>query len=134
MERQLYHIDLGQTLKSYRKANRLSQQQVADILQIGRATYARYEGETRPSYELLVKLARLYGVTTDQLLCENVQGGPAGMAVHDAPEVEKVPRPDEQIIRLTEFEQYVLMKTRMMNYEDKAKLLQFIDKLSDETK
>lgn len=126
------YIQLGKTLKTYRKANHLSQQQVADILRIGRATYARYEGETRPSYELLVKLSRLYGVTTDQLLSENTQGKPSSLKVCDAPDVEKIRRTDTQIINLTEFEQYVLMKTRMMNFDDKTKLLHFINELCSE--
>lgn len=131
MELCAYPLDLGKTLKTYRKANRFSQQQVADILKIGRATYARYEGETRPSYELLLKLAKLYGVSVDQLLHESMPDKPARMAVCDAPEVEKVPRPDTQIINLTTFEQYILMKTRMMNYDDKTKLLAFIEKMTD---
>ncbi|HIU68752.1 MAG TPA: helix-turn-helix transcriptional regulator [Candidatus Scubalenecus merdavium] len=126
------YIQLGKTLKTYRKANHLSQQQVADILRIGRATYARYEGETRPSYELLVKLSRLYGVTTDQLLSESTEGKPSGLKVCDAPDVEKIRRTDTQIINLTEFEQYVLMKTRMMNFDDKTKLLHFINELCSE--
>ena len=42
---------------------------IADALCIDRSTYAYYElGETQPSLLMLVRLAKLYDVTTDYLL------------------------------------------------------------------
>jgi SOS-response transcriptional repressor LexA len=52
-----------------RKANNLTQKDVADYLHVQRATYSRYENGTNAiSLEILCKLADLYNVTTDFLL------------------------------------------------------------------
>ena len=60
---------LANNLKFLRKRHGYTQSQVALLLEINRSTYAYYElGETQPSLLTLVKLARLYDVTTDYLL------------------------------------------------------------------
>jgi SOS-response transcriptional repressor LexA len=52
-----------------RKANNLTQKDVADYLHVQRATYSRYENGTNAvSLDILCKLADLYNVTTDFLL------------------------------------------------------------------
>ncbi len=62
-------IDLGQRLKDLRKAKGLTQQQVADRVWVTKAMISSYELSTRaPSYEVLIKLSKLFGVTTDFLL------------------------------------------------------------------
>ncbi len=56
-------------LKELRKMKGLTQQQVADKLNIGRSTYAQYESNSRePDYETLINLANFYEVTVDYLL------------------------------------------------------------------
>lgn len=57
-------------LKETRKAKRFSQKKVADFLGIDKATYGRVEsGEIRTiNSDCLIKLADLYGTTTDYLL------------------------------------------------------------------
>ena len=46
----------------------MSQQQVADLLNIDRSTYGYYElGKTQPPYRVLIKLKKLYDVTYDEL-------------------------------------------------------------------
>lgn len=61
-------IDLGKKLKELRKAERLTQQQLADILQISRVNYTRYETNTvRPDYEILIKIADFYNISLDEL-------------------------------------------------------------------
>lgn len=62
-------IDIGQRLKDLRKAKGLTQQQVADRVWVTKAMISSYELSTRaPSYEVLIKLSKLFGVTTDFLL------------------------------------------------------------------
>ncbi len=62
-------VDLGKRLRSLRKAKGLTQQQVADRVWVTKAMISSYELSTRaPSYEVLIKLSKLYGVTTDYLL------------------------------------------------------------------
>ena len=60
---------LTKQLRHLRGYNAVTQREIADALCIDRSTYAYYElGETQPSPLRLVKLARLYDVTTDYLL------------------------------------------------------------------
>ena len=62
-------ILLTKQLRHLRGYNAVTQREIADALCIERSTYAYYElGETQPSLLTLVKLARLYDVTTDYLL------------------------------------------------------------------
>ncbi|MDE7463873.1 MAG: helix-turn-helix domain-containing protein [Clostridiales bacterium] len=58
-----------QRLHEQRKLNKLTQAAVAEYLQISQPSYVRYEnGSAEPSYANLVKLADLFGVSTDYLL------------------------------------------------------------------
>lgn len=62
-------VDLGVRLKDLRKGHGLTQLQVAQRVGISKAMVSSYELSARqPSYDVLVKLAVLYGVTTDYLL------------------------------------------------------------------
>lgn len=62
-------VDLGKRLKDLRKEKGLTQQQVADRVWVSKAVVSSYEIGTRtPSYEVLIKLAKLFGVSTDFLL------------------------------------------------------------------
>lgn len=61
--------NLGKKLKQLRLQNNLLQKQVADYLKIVKSTYSQYEtGKSRPDYETLKKIARLYNVSLDELL------------------------------------------------------------------
>ncbi len=62
-------ILLTKRLRHLREYNAVTQREIADALCIDRSTYAYYElGETQPSLLMLVRLAKLYHVTTDYLL------------------------------------------------------------------
>lgn len=62
-------MPLKENLKNYRLANDFTQQQVADVLGIDRTAYANYElGHTSPSIENLCKLARIFGVSLNELV------------------------------------------------------------------
>lgn len=61
-------INLGQKLKELRQTEGLTQQQLADKLQIGRVNYTRYEtNAVRPDYETLIKLADFFDVSLDEI-------------------------------------------------------------------
>ncbi len=61
-------INLGQKLKELRKSENLTQQQLADKLQISRVNYTRYEtNAARPDYETLIKLADFFDVSLDEI-------------------------------------------------------------------
>jgi len=59
-------------LKELRKAQGYSATQMAEICEVTRRNYLRYEsGEVRPSYENLVAIADLFDVSLDYLLCRD---------------------------------------------------------------
>ena len=62
-------INLGTRLKMLRTQKKLTQEQVAERIGTSKAVISSYEVASRyPSYNMLIKLAVLYGVTTDYLL------------------------------------------------------------------
>ena len=61
-------IVLGKKLKELRKAERLTQRELAEKLGISRVNYTRYETDVvRPDYETLLLLADFYNVSLDEL-------------------------------------------------------------------
>ena len=57
-------------LKQLRTDKRLTQSQVAQRIGVSRAMVSSYECDLRsPSYDVLVRIAYLFGVSTDYLLC-----------------------------------------------------------------
>lgn len=62
-------MKIGENLKKFRKESGLSQQQVAEILKIDQSNVSRWESDiSRPDYENLVELAKLYEVTVGDIL------------------------------------------------------------------
>ena len=60
---------LSTKLKELRKVHGYTQDYVASALDIVRQTYSHYEtGKRTPSYEILFKLAGLYGTSIDDLI------------------------------------------------------------------
>lgn len=117
--------ELKDTLKELRKNGHLSQQQVADILQINRSTYAYYEtGKSKPKLSTLKKLAAIYGISIDSLLGREEEFDE--VAVSSTP-YDAGWKADTQVSALSAFEQAVLLKLRLMNREQKEKLLSYID-------
>lgn len=61
-------MEIGQKLKDLRKAENLTQKQLAEKLQISRVNYTRYEtNAVRPDYETLIKIANFYDVSLDEI-------------------------------------------------------------------
>lgn len=61
-------MEIKDILKAERKKHGYTQQQVADILHIGRPAYSLYEtGTNTPTLENLIKLSDLYKVSLDYL-------------------------------------------------------------------
>ena len=60
---------VGERVKQLRQEKSLSQQSVADVLGIDRSNYSKYElGKLEINNEMLIKLAKFFGVSTDYLL------------------------------------------------------------------
>lgn len=62
-------MNIGENFKNIRKQCGLSQQEVADKLQIKQSSVSDWENDvSRPDYEKLIALAELYDVTLYELL------------------------------------------------------------------
>ena len=69
----------------YRKRAGMSQEDLAERLHVSRQTISKWEtGQSAPDPETVVQLARLFGITTDQLLTEE--------APHAVPRSTALPR------------------------------------------
>ena len=85
-------LTLAERLRKFRETCGFSQQQIADKLNIHRATYSYYElGRTEPSVENLIRLAQIFNVTLYSLL--GIDGhkasGFADPGIKISPEEEK---------------------------------------------
>lgn len=64
-------VEFSQRLKQLRAEKHLTQAQVAQRIGVTASMVSSYETDIRlPSYEVLVKIANVFGVTIDYLLCQ----------------------------------------------------------------
>ena len=62
-------IDIGTRIKDLRNARRMTQAEFAERINVTKSTVSAYENGTRfPSYDVLIRIARLFKVSTDNLL------------------------------------------------------------------
>ena len=62
-------MTLGERILNYRKRAGLSQERLAELLGVSRQAVSKWEGDAaQPELDKIVALARLFGITTDQLL------------------------------------------------------------------
>ncbi|MCU0440013.1 MAG: helix-turn-helix domain-containing protein [Raineya sp.] len=60
---------LGTKLRKFRTVAKLSQQEIADKLNIRQATYSNWEkGETKPSLDHIIKLSEVFNVPVQEFL------------------------------------------------------------------
>ncbi len=63
---------LGDNIKKYRKISNLSQEELADKVNVTRQSVSLWEtGKTQPSVDVLIKLASVLGVATEELISSN---------------------------------------------------------------
>jgi len=80
---------LGDNIRKYRKLNNMSQDELAEKLNVTRQSISLWEtGQTQPSLENIVALAKLFKVSTDELLVPDKAEPPTSNTVTD-------PKPDE---------------------------------------
>lgn len=71
-------------LQYLRKAKKLTQEEMADILGVKLSTYQKYERDAiSPPYDTLCKIADFYGVSTDYLLGREPPANPFDMIAVD---------------------------------------------------
>lgn len=63
-------IAIGEKIKSFRKKRKITQEQLAEYLNISFQSVSKWEcGDAYPDITMLPKIALFFGVTTDELLC-----------------------------------------------------------------
>lgn len=62
-------VDFGNTLKTLRLQNNMTQAQLAHKLGVTKSVVSAYENSLRmPSYDILISISKVFKVTTDYLL------------------------------------------------------------------
>lgn len=62
-------MNFGEKLRKLRVSQKLTQQQLADRIGVAKSVVSYYEsGDRYPSYDVLVRIARIFHTTTDYLL------------------------------------------------------------------
>lgn len=113
---------LGEKLRDLRESLNLSQNQVAEALNIDRSTYTNYElDKTRPNLEMLVKISRIFNVPPAMLLPDEDS---KGVTFRD------VVRSDNMLRTLSKEERGLIAYFRSLSKEDKAKMLAQMAKLA----
>ena len=122
-------INLSKILREYREAAGLTQQQVADAVGVNRGAYAYYEvGKSIPKLATLSKLARIYNLTLDELVKGVVDenGVLRASLPDDDPKYDAGWKTSDKFNQLSEFEKSVLLKVRLMDFEEKEKLIKYL--------
>ena len=110
----------GQNLAFYRKIAGYTQQQIADMLNINRTTYTKYEtGASEPSIEIMKKLSEILKVDINSLF----NGEDENAALSDIT--------DEEFV-LTAEQRIMLRRYGSLNREDRIEIEKMIHKLSGE--
>ncbi len=84
-------MKLNEKILYYRKAAKLSQEELAAQVGVSRQAVSKWElGDATPEVDKLLALAKAFGVTTDELLCQDEpaearQAPPAAPSSHTAP-------------------------------------------------
>ena len=87
------NINVGEKIKELRSAKGITQSELAEIVGVTTSAVSSYEVSARqPSYDILVKMAKLFNVTTDYLL---------GMSGKDVIDVTELNIKQRNIIRET---------------------------------
>ena len=117
---------LSEQLKIIRKANKFTQQELADAIGIERSTYASYEtGRNKPDVNLLSKIAKVFGVSSDYILEIDTT---VPLNVEDIPVQYKKKSGNQLVSTLSKEEKGVLAKYRLLSDSKKTELVDFLKK------
>ena len=102
-DEQQFFKELGARIAGLRKEAGLSQQAVADALEIAQQTYANYEvARARPSVSMLPTFAQLFGVSVDELLGLHRGGtgkrGPTPLLQKQIERLTRLPKSQQKVV------------------------------------
>jgi len=123
-------------LKTLRKENGLTQQQVADYLHLDRSSYAYYEsGRTKINIDILIRLAQFFQISLAMLVGEEL---PAQQLENKTPEENLetvlVNESVSRFAQLTRDEQYLVILYRSGTPEQRLALLEQANVLTEPEK
>lgn len=129
--------ELGLKLKYYRESCELSQQQIANALNVDRSTYTYYEtGKTTPSASTLLKLSKIFNVPCSIFLESINQELDLNSLVADSVDNKKSRdttrsyESDEKIYDLSKEEKDILIAYRVLNKSGQEKAQEYLKKLT----
>ncbi|MGN1420807.1 MAG: helix-turn-helix transcriptional regulator [Eubacterium sp.] len=116
---------LSERLKYYRKAAKLTQQQVADALGIQRSAYAYYEiDKTSPKLPTLSNIAKLYNISIDQLVNdEDFDTLMSNRQKYDTEVTAGERLLNDSFNDLSPLEKSIVLKLRVMSAEERRKIV-----------
>lgn len=117
---------LSEQLKIIRRANKFTQQGLADAIGIERSTYASYEtGRNKPDVNLLSKIAKVFDVSSDYILEIDTT---VPLNVEDISVKCKKKSGNKLVSTLSKEEKSVLAKYRLLSDSKKTELVDFLEK------
>ena len=100
----LFYQELGQRIAAFRKAQEITQVQLAEILGISQQTVAHYEvGRLRISVELLTVLAKTLSVSVEEIIeapnpNNATKRGPTSLLQKQIEQVSQLPRAKQKFV------------------------------------
>jgi len=122
-------------LKTLRKENGLTQQQVADYLHLDRSSYAYYEsGRTKINIDILMRLARFFQISLAMLVGEELPAQLKDDASEEDLEAVLVNDSVSRFSQLTRDEQYLVILYRSGTPGQRLDLLRQANELTEPVK
>lgn len=122
---------LGKKLRNLRLENKMTQDDIAEILDMSRTSFSKYEnGASTPPLSTLRKLAAIYNVSLNYLIYDDS----AIISVRDEGNTE-APDPSEAVssfTQLTRDEKKLIMKFRLLNSQKQEEIKDYVDNKSNE--
>ncbi len=122
---------ISKILRKLRENSGLTQQQVAETLNIDRSTYAYYEtGKTTPDINTIIKLAKIYNVSYTEIFEDedkSFYSKVSDISIEDDNILLKYGRKNnQQIYDLSKEEQKIIIAYRLLPKEKQNKILEEI--------
>jgi len=122
-------------LKTLRKENGLTQQQVADYLHLDRSSYAYYEsGRTKINIDILIRLAQFFQISLAMLVGEELPAQLKDGSSEENLETVLVGDSVSRFSQLTRDEQYLVILYRSGTPDQRLALLKQADALTEPVK
>ncbi|MBQ7296136.1 MAG: helix-turn-helix transcriptional regulator [Clostridia bacterium] len=116
-------MTVPESLRRIRKAHKLTQQDIANVLGVDRTTYTLYEtGSTNPPIETLEKLSNMYNATIGYILGTEENNHPERLGKADMVAEDNV----DPIAYLSKDERRLLLSYRVLSEQKKEQLRQQI--------